>query len=1475
MLKKMVWVFFYLSFKLLFSVNTKYDPITNYYYLPDYQITFLQPPVDGDYEPDEEVWIGSTEVNSVAGIWAPAHFGHLNSLAQVIYRQNLINKLGTITDIFFYAVSNDNSSIDNQHVEVWMGTTGQTEFPLHPLSTHWVPVPNFTKVYEGLLRVPDTGWMVGIHIKLETPFQYNEGNLVVMMNKTGDRVSTTPMFGGYHANYSGYVSSYSNTTTFNPDLFYPNDGSTHSVYVPITKLNFSTPTNYDLIAVEIKGEQYPKMGFPAEYHITVRNRGLEEAENYTVNLMCGNTALFSVPGITLLPAHSYDFILRHLFGEEGLVQVYAEVNFPLDENIMNNTTALLPVLVIPEYAETDYIGDHDSPIFSPSIPIQLGSPLASISQTIYLADESEFGGFITHIALSAKADMAEQQLRRIELYLAETELDSFATPDDWLPYSVFTKVYERVSSLYITSELDYVFELDTPFFSSGGNLVLMVYTPIAETDFFTVYWQQQEVSQLRSLFGTNITSGVTEKPSSINQNLLTGNPDRFVIPNIRFIYDPRGLGTLSGQIFFGNIPLQDVEIKINPYQKVFTDQSGFFYLPYIQPGWINFSVSKDSYLPYTSANFFLRPNQNITIPDLNLEQRFFDLSVVEWTGPSHPSVSLPAYFKVSIKNAGTELILGDDYTLQLQLVDRHQVLLSIDGIDIKPDSTEQLIIEWVPPQETRITLIVFVSFMKDQITTNNLSESITIDVQPYNEALAFLGNPESNYFAPYPLSYSSVHPASQTIYWENEIRQYGAIDQLTYLFSDHNLYESYHPNYHLWTRIWMATTGQEVFSSELDWIPQSSFSLVYSGYIDNTEYGEYEVSLELDNPFYYNNGNLVIMMETEDNIYHQYGGTRVWQNTYTKDQRTISSNTYYHYYYPALYPALITNHSIPNLQIHFQTTDYGSISGIIQSNGAFLSEVSIWINDTKRTTLSNENGEYLLDCVDLGNYELTFSKYGYEDFILSNVQVQENANITHDIILQAKPLICVSGTILASDTGFGLEGASLQLSRYGEYSTTTDNEGFFVFPSVYGYAEYQLTVSCLGYQAQSIFPLILEDTDGDLGQITLFELINPPRFVSATIEEENIIVSWIPPLKGYSSWFTWSNGIPNWSVTGGSYDVSIGETMIAQRYTSEQLQLLGVAGGTLSKISFYDYNTVDGFFYNPPFLPEYQLRIYIGGNFSHNNAGELIYQQDLPFFSYNTWNEIELDQYVLIPEDRELWLVIHINSINMYTIGFDTQGSNSQFQNLINYDGLWENSPHGGWLIRAFAQDLVIEPENSRILEKYQVYRALTNQTSDPEQWVLIADNVSDTTFSEAITNLDSAVFYSYLVTAEYSQAQSSLPAISNQIRVTHVESLDETDLPRFSKLDNNYPNPFNPTTTISFIVSGEQKNTLTQVNIDIYNIIGQKVKNLVDRKLPPGEYQVEWAGKDNSGSVVSSGVYFYQMKTPDYTEVKKMLLLK
>jgi hypothetical protein len=113
--------------------------------------------------------------------------------------------------------------------------------------------------------------------------------------------------------------------------------------------------------------------------------------------------------------------------------------------------------------------------------------------------------------------------------------------------------------------------------------------------------------------------------------------------------------------------------------------------------------------------------------------------------------------------------------------------------------------------------------------------------------------------------------------------------------------------------------------------------------------------------------------------------------------------------------------------------------------------------------------------------------------------------------------------------------------------------------------------------------------------------------------------------------------------------------------------------------------------------------------------------------------------------------------------------------------------------------------------------------------------------------------------------AKVSLPALTSL-----GVSDDQVALPTQTRLVGNYPNPFNPSTTIEFSLA-----TAGNVRLDVFNLLGQRVTTLVNSNMAAGNHSVIWDGRDASGASAASGAYFYKLSTNTYSSTRKMLLTK
>ena len=149
---------------------------------------------------------------------------------------------------------------------------------------------------------------------------------------------------------------------------------------------------------------------------------------------------------------------------------------------------------------------------------------------------------------------------------------------------------------------------------------------------------------------------------------------------------------------------------------------------------------------------------------------------------------------------------------------------------------------------------------------------------------------------------------------------------------------------------------------------------------------------------------------------------------------------------------------------------------------------------------------------------------------------------------------------------------------------------------------------------------------------------------------------------------------------------------------------------------------------------------------------------------------------------------------------------------------------------------------------------------------LIINDVVSDTSFYSPMLEVNT--FYSWRVSAFNNVGSSGWSGISQfktaQDTILAVENSD-LEIPKEYYVEQNFPNPFNPSTVISF---GLPKDGIT--SLKIYNILGQEIAEIVNEYLAAGNYKFEF-----NGSELSSGMYIYRLQSQDYTSVKKMLLIK
>jgi len=264
------------------------------------------------------------------------------------------------------------------------------------------------------------------------------------------------------------------------------------------------------------------------------------------------------------------------------------------------------------------------------------------------------------------------------------------------------------------------------------------------------------------------------------------------------------------------------------------------------------------------------------------------------------------------------------------------------------------------------------------------------------------------------------------------------------------------------------------------------------------------------------------------------------------------------------------------------------------------------------------------------------------------------------------------------------------------------------------------------------------------------------------------------------------------------------------------------------------------------------------------------------------------------------WVLVDVSGENlmfdgdfMVAFGSLNAATYMSYDAGLNNGRAWDHADAGGWsswseayLVRAIVQygdgriaeisPTLVKTNNvvSRVLESGEKISVDIVDHNVDNSRDLIGYNVyldgdlqGDTSdlFWE-FTDLVNGDDYMAGVEAVYDEGISDLV----EIAFTYDGTIAGDVIVAATKLHGNYPNPFNPVTNIAYSIK-----TAGKVTIEVYNIRGQLVKTLVNEVKETGAYTALWNGKDNSNKSVSSGVYFYKMKTQDYNSTRKMILMK
>ena len=182
--------------------------------------------------------------------------------------------------------------------------------------------------------------------------------------------------------------------------------------------------------------------------------------------------------------------------------------------------------------------------------------------------------------------------------------------------------------------------------------------------------------------------------------------------------------------------------------------------------------------------------------------------------------------------------------------------------------------------------------------------------------------------------------------------------------------------------------------------------------------------------------------------------------------------------------------------------------------------------------------------------------------------------------------------------------------------------------------------------------------------------------------------------------------------------------------------------------------------------------------------------------------------------------------------------------------------------------DIVLYRENSPNVFQYDIHCNM-DWTGSPDL-VLPPASITEYYYYEGVKGDLNNDGLNDLVEVHTAADNRALHVEMNIFNVINVQSEDSNVRPYQGYQARNYPNPFNPSTTIEYSLPERG-----EVEVSIYNIRGQKVKQLVKEEKEPGTHTIIWNGTDSKSKNVGSGVYFYKVKTENSLQVNKMIMLK
>lgn len=257
------------------------------------------------------------------------------------------------------------------------------------------------------------------------------------------------------------------------------------------------------------------------------------------------------------------------------------------------------------------------------------------------------------------------------------------------------------------------------------------------------------------------------------------------------------------------------------------------------------------------------------------------------------------------------------------------------------------------------------------------------------------------------------------------------------------------------------------------------------------------------------------------------------------------------------------------------------------------------------------------------------------------------------------------------------------------------------------------------------------------------------------------------------------------------------------------------------------------------------------------------------FLGYNIYRNETILNTSLLTALTYIDTISTNGTYSYYATAVYTEGESSP-SNAVSVDILLLNPPreltyHLNYPTNVVLNWLAPLPTRSNTVKTIETDRSLIGYKVYRNNTPIATINSSTRTYTDS--NIQIGQTYNYYVVALYTEGVSMA---SNTVTVNINANEDPTDVVTATTLKSNYPNPFNPTTTIAYSVLERSFTT-----IEVFNSKGQKVRTLLNQIMDAGNHTITWNGTDDRNMTVTSGVYMLRMTSNNYSSVRKMILMK